>query len=489
MFRILLVDDNPDDRLLIIRELRREFSQIEIEQVIDREGLAQALEAMNFDVAITDYQLRWSTGMEVLQQIKQRDRFCPVVMFTNTGSQEIAVEAMKSGLDDYIIKSPKHFIRLPRAVKLATERAATERKAEALEVRLQFLLERLNVGVFRATLEGELLECNPTFLHLLGVSSLPEAREYATPTLELPAQTAKEKTEKRQIKLQRPDGSCIWVELSATTIEINNQTAIEGLLEEITPRKQADDAMQQLNQLLEQRVQERTAELQEVNEELKAFAYSASHDLQEPLRGIQGFSQALLEDCAAQVGDRGREYMHRIANSADRLEKMIGDLLDYSRITRSELPREPVELDAVLTEVLRRIETKQAARHAQIDLRRPLPSVVGHYPTLVQIIGNLLTNALKFVPPEPVPEVRIWAEERDGWVRLWVADNGMGIAPENQTRVFRVFERLHGVENYSGTGIGLALVRKGVDRLGGRVGVDSELGQGSRFWIELPAAS
>jgi signal transduction histidine kinase len=105
------------------------------------------------------------------------------------------------------------------------------------------------------------------------------------------------------------------------------------------------------------------------------------------------------------------------------------------------------------------------------------------------MIGNLLTNALKFVPPERVPEVRIWAEERDGWVRLWVADNGMGIAPENQTRVFRVFERLHGVEKYSGTGIGLALVRKGVDRLGGRVGVDSELGQGSRFWIELPAAS
>lgn len=117
-----------------------------------------------------------------------------------------------------------------------------------------------------------------------------------------------------------------------------------------------------------------------------------------------------------------------------------------------------------------------------------LPPVMAHYATLVQVVANLLTNAAKFVAPDTRPEVAVWAEACGVWARLWVADNGIGIAPEHRERIFGVFERLHGVETYPGTGIGLAIVRKGMERLGGRVGLESTVGGGSRFWIDLPPA-
>jgi len=149
LLRILLIDDNLDDRLLVIRELRREFPDLQVEQIIEAEGLAQALEAGDFDLVITDYQLRQTDGLAVLRASKARCPDCPVIMFTGTGSEEIAVEAMKNGLDDYILKSPKHFIRLPAAVRSALKRAedSIERKRTEQELRHSY-------AVLRRTLDG-----------------------------------------------------------------------------------------------------------------------------------------------------------------------------------------------------------------------------------------------------------------------------------------------------------------------------------------------
>ncbi len=237
---------------------------------------------------------------------------------------------------------------------------------------------------------------------------------------------------------------------------------------------------------LEQRVAERTAELREINAELESFSYSVSHDLRTPLRSIQGFAQILLEDYGDRLEADGRQYTQRIVAAARRMDTLTEDILTYSHLSRAAMKLTPVSLEAVVEEVLTQLEAEIRGKEASVTVEKPLPRVMGHYATLVQVVANLLTNGIKFVPPSVRPHVRVWTEEHDDRVCLRLCDNGIGIAPEYQERIFRVFERLHGTETYAGTGIGLAVVRKGVERLGGQVGVKSAPGQGSTFWVELP---
>jgi signal transduction histidine kinase len=237
------------------------------------------------------------------------------------------------------------------------------------------------------------------------------------------------------------------------------------------------------------KVRTRTEEvLKETNAELEAFAYTVSHDLRAPLRAMQGFAQALLEDRRPHLDSTGCEYAQRIVSAAVRLDALIQDLLLYSRISHGPLKLARVDIGQVISDALAHLEVSSQPGWARIVRHEPLYAVRGHRTTLVQIVGNLLSNALKFVAPGVRAEVRLRMERRAEWARLWVEDNGIGIPPESQARIFRVFERLHGVEAYPGTGVGLAIVRKGVERMGGRVGVESRPAQGSRFWIELPLA-
>nr|WP_273039696.1 ATP-binding protein [Iningainema tapete] len=236
---------------------------------------------------------------------------------------------------------------------------------------------------------------------------------------------------------------------------------------------------------LEQRVADRTAALQSANESLETFAYSASHDLLAPLRAMEGLAQALLEDYASQLDSQGQMFAHRIVSSAQRMETLINDLLKYSRLARVDIKLKPVNLAAIVNEVVNQQQCDQKQRQVTVTVEPPFPIVLANYTILVQVLTNLLANAVKFVPSDRHPCVRIYAESGEDSVRLWVEDNGIGIAPEHQERIFQVFERLHGADTYPGTGIGLAIVRKGIERMGGRVGVESHQGKGSRFWIEL----
>ncbi|MBD2082879.1 PAS domain S-box protein [Leptolyngbya sp. FACHB-17] len=236
---------------------------------------------------------------------------------------------------------------------------------------------------------------------------------------------------------------------------------------------------------LEKRVTERTLALQEANDGLEAFSYSVSHDLRAPLRSMQGLSIALLEDYGYQLDATAHLYVQEIATSAKQADELIINLLEYARLTRADVSVQPVSFAQLVTEVLTQIKGERQASQAEISVENPLPSVMGNHSTLKQVILNLLLNAMKFVPANDPPHIQIWAEHRSGWVRLWIEDNGIGIAPEHQERIFQPFERLHAMETYSGTGVGLAIVRKGIERMGGKVGVESALGQGSRFWVEL----
>ncbi|WP_201262567.1 sensor histidine kinase [Gloeocapsopsis dulcis] len=266
--------------------------------------------------------------------------------------------------------------------------------------------------------------------------------------------------------------------------EVANQLAIA------IQQSQLRDQLQRYATELEHRVAERTAELEVINRELEAFTYSVSHDLRAPLRTIQGFAQALLEDSGDQLDELGKNYIHSIIEDSMQMSGLIADLLAYSRLSRTQINPQLVDLNKAIKEALKQVATEVQEKQANITIAELLPSVLAHRATLIQVLVNLLSNALKFVELGTQARVNIYTKEeqhdRQTWVKLYVEDNGIGIAPEHQERIFRVFERLHGAETYPGTGIGLAIVRKGLERMGGDAGVESQLGHASRFWIALP---
>jgi signal transduction histidine kinase len=250
-----------------------------------------------------------------------------------------------------------------------------------------------------------------------------------------------------------------------------------------------DDAIRKAHADLEERVQARTIALQTTLRELESFTYTISHDLRAPLRAMAGFSRMILEDFGANLGPTGCEYATKIFVAAKRMDALILDLLDYSRVTRQEVKIEPVDLGAIVSDVVRNMEQEIRERHAEVVVEKPLPGALGHAVIVGQTITNLVSNAMKFVAPGVTPRIRIrGTRTSDGFVRLEVEDNGIGIETQYVDRIFRIFERLNPAEAYPGTGIGLAIVRRAMERMGGRSGVESELGRGSRFWIELPSS-
>jgi PAS domain S-box-containing protein len=247
---VLIVDDNPQDRALVIRELRKEFSHSDVRQVIDQAQLDQTLHDHRFDVVVTDYQLNWTNGIEVLRQVRSRYPDCPVLMFTATGNEEIAVEAMKHGLDDYIVKSPSHFVRLRAAVRAAMDHAQTRRRVTDLESRLELLLRRLRVGVFRCTADGKLLAANAPVLEFLGVDSLKDAASIGFDRMfvgcrecQAIVQHAIENGEPREgeCEVRDTDGRSSYFRLSVVPVKTaDDGTIVDGLLEDITQRKRSE---------------------------------------------------------------------------------------------------------------------------------------------------------------------------------------------------------------------------------------------------------
>lgn len=238
---------------------------------------------------------------------------------------------------------------------------------------------------------------------------------------------------------------------------------------------------------LEALVDERTASLRQAVAQMEEFSYSVSHDLRAPARAMCGYAEAILQDHGAQLDDLARDMLTRIQRNGQRMDRLIQDLLTYTRISRREVRLEPVSLEKLIREVVQQYPDLRPER-ADIEVEGPLPDVMAHEPSLTQVISNLLTNAVKFVPPQSRPRVRVRVDRGPTRARLSFQDNGIGIKPESQPRLFRMFERVHPDKHYEGTGIGLAIVRKAVERMNGIVGVESDGVSGSNFWFELPIA-
>lgn len=490
--RLLILDDNPDDRALALREIRREFEVVAATEVADREGFEAALEEPPFDIVVTDYQMRWTTGLEVLKRVKTRWPGLPVIMFTATGTQEIAVAAMKAGLDDYVIKSPRHYIRLPVAIRSCLDRNEIRLRAYRSETRLQGLLEHARMGVFRLSMHGELVDANRSMRRLLGLDDMAGLDDVDSPLLDAArgmadALHARGDSAEQEVIIGEGE-SRQYLALKTVRVPVNGHDAIDGLVDDLTSLRRADLSLHELNRDLERRVQERTRQLEEANESLETFAYSISHDIREPMRTLMGYAAACREDIAAGRMDELATFAARIDAIAARVDGMVGDLFAYSRLARDDITLGPVDLEQALADATGFLAHDPAFQQARLEVEgRPWPSVQGHASTLVLTLVNLLSNAAKFVAPGESADVHVAVRRLDGRARVEVRDRGIGIPEAEQARIFDVFQRLHGEESYPGTGIGLALVRKGVERMGGRIGVESAPGAGACFWFELDA--
>ncbi len=236
---------------------------------------------------------------------------------------------------------------------------------------------------------------------------------------------------------------------------------------------------------LEQTVAERTTALRETIAELEAFSYSITHDMRGPLRSIASYSQFLTSDYADKLDETGKRFLQRVHNAAVRLDRLIQDVLNYSRLSRGDLVIESVDLDTLVRNIITEYPNLQVHQQ-EISIDSPLLAVRANSSAVTQCVSNLLNNAVKFVRPGEKPNVRIYSTRENGFVRLSVQDQGIGIEKQYQAQIFGAFSRLHDDKVYEGTGIGLAIVKRAANRMNGNVGVESEAGKGSTFWIELP---
>lgn len=285
-----------------------------------------------------------------------------------------------------------------------------------------------------------------------------------------------------------PDGGVRWMHAQAemTYDDEGNPANLLGTVIDITNAKLAENEIHKLNAELEQRVRERTVQLTSANKELESFSYSVSHDLRAPLRAIKGFSEIIARRHKEKLNEEGQHYINNIIQASNRMERLIDDMLVYSRIGKSALRNESIKMDELLRSLLQTFTEQLEKNGGDISLAKDFPKILADQSLVIQVFTNLIENALKFKRPGVTPQIKIDWQIDGSFAIFQISDNGIGIASEHYERIFQIFQRLHNEDEFPGTGIGLATVKKSLVLLGGSISVTSEIGRGSVFSVRLP---
>src|SRR5712671_1013894 len=485
--RVLHVEDNELDAELVAESLRKGGFSVSVAVVQEESEFEQQLGLQRPDVVIADYNLPQWKGMEALSVLRRERLDIPLILVSGALGDVTAVECIKAGATDYVLKDG--LARLPEAVR----RALREKHLREQHLRSQELFRRAvessPSGILMVDESCKILLVNTETERLFGygrdqmvgqpVEMLVPDRLHKVYTeqrvtyLRAPAKSVL--GERGELYGRRQDGSEFPVEIGLNPIETASGTQTLISVVDITARKQAESA-----------ALEYTRELQRSNAELEQFAYIASHDLQEPLRMVASYTELLAERYRGKLDERADKYIGYAVDGARRMQRLIHDLLAYARVSSQAKPSQPTDTAALVASVVGMMSKAIESSKAEVVCEN-LPMVNGDELQLGQVFQNLLGNALKF-HGDRAPRIQVRAEsmEKENLWRFSVADNGIGIDKENGGRLFQMFQRLHTREEYEGTGIGLAISKRIVERHAGRIWFDSAPGQGTTFYFTLP---